>query len=511
MIKNVTIKNGCIACGTCERICPKIFRVNGQSKVISKDFATNENLILEAEKNCPVNVIYVETDQAKSDEIFINAKFLKCRNISKGIWNVFLKIPNSDFKFIPGQYVSIKMTDANGDFLRSYSIVSFKNNILELCIKFNENSKGQAFFNKLSQDQSVSLTEGKGIFLLQKNKNQKIFIATGTGLAPIIAMLENADTENSNCEKTLIIGVREKEEIFYYERSKNISNLKLIYTLSRPSSDWNGEKGRVNEHFPKLNLTNETEIYICGNPDMVNDSVKYFEEKNHPKNKIFIENFTSSNVITKKLNTFSLKNLITNGYIPYLNVLKNSIYLIAILSIGYLILNPSNFRDMAAIGWNVMFAVMLIRPLSNIVPDFGILKTFVSTRRQFGILSAVLLLNHGIGFFLSQKISILSIFTNPMFLDYKQIFFWGILGLICASPALITSNNLSMKILKRNWKRIQKLAYLFFIFGAIHIYLIGEKDVLIYVAIISIFWLLAWKKIVFPKQKLYHALTSFFK
>jgi len=63
-LRNVRIVPGCISCGTCEAICPKVFKVEGLAEVIGtqKDFLENEELVREAVDMCPVSVIKIDEE-----------------------------------------------------------------------------------------------------------------------------------------------------------------------------------------------------------------------------------------------------------------------------------------------------------------------------------------------------------------------------------------------------------------------------------------------------------------
>jgi len=57
-IKKVWIEDGCTSCGLCEEICPDVFEMPDEAKVIDgADFIAHENDIKEAAENCPVEVI----------------------------------------------------------------------------------------------------------------------------------------------------------------------------------------------------------------------------------------------------------------------------------------------------------------------------------------------------------------------------------------------------------------------------------------------------------------------
>ena len=59
-IKSIEILPGCVSCGACQNVCPKVFKVNGKSQVIEGvDLDKNAKCIKEAVDICPVQVIKV--------------------------------------------------------------------------------------------------------------------------------------------------------------------------------------------------------------------------------------------------------------------------------------------------------------------------------------------------------------------------------------------------------------------------------------------------------------------
>lgn len=66
-IKKVTITPGCISCGSCEAVCPKVFEVKDIAYVkTDARLQDNEELIREAADMCPVSVIKVEEEEVGS-------------------------------------------------------------------------------------------------------------------------------------------------------------------------------------------------------------------------------------------------------------------------------------------------------------------------------------------------------------------------------------------------------------------------------------------------------------
>ena len=113
-----------------------------------------------------------------------------------------------------------------------------------------------------------------------------------------------------------------------------------------------------------------------------------------------------------------------------------------------------------------VFFVMIIRPLADIFPKIKILRKLIFLRKSLGILSAMIIVTIMIsGWIQNPDLSFFNYFT----LDKWRIGY-PIIARISEFTALIllaTSNNYSMKLLKKNWKKIQRLSYPYFFAWAI--------------------------------------------
>ena len=102
------------------------------------------------------------------------------------------------FEVIPGQYARVALKDRDGIFYRSYSVVASEGKKLVFCIKLSSGRGGNVLRN-IKMGDSLAIEGIYGSFVLQNTSNPKVFIATGTGLAPIIHMIRQLPNE----EKTL--------------------------------------------------------------------------------------------------------------------------------------------------------------------------------------------------------------------------------------------------------------------------------------------------------------------
>lgn len=178
------------------------------------------------------------------------------------------------FNFLAGQFVQFKIPENNSFVLRSFSICSSPaEDALLFCTKVLPGGVASALFCSLAEGETIEISPATGQFVCRpEHAPRKIFIAAGTGLAPIRGMI--ADRFGSPDSLHLLFGVRSEPDIFWDEEFKALQaqfpNFYYQLTLSRPSDTWAGARGRVSAHLPAL-INPAAEYYICGSLEMVKD------------------------------------------------------------------------------------------------------------------------------------------------------------------------------------------------------------------------------------------------
>jgi CDP-4-dehydro-6-deoxyglucose reductase len=253
----------------------------------------------------PTSNIILDVEELNGVQIFekkiIPAKILSKEKINESVMEVCLRLPqNSNFQYSSGQYVKV----AKGDIKRSYSIANTyeKNGILTFYIKKYESGKmSNYWFNEAKVNDLLRVEGPFGSFFLRENPNGNIiFLATGTGIAPIKSILD--DLEKSMCKYSfnriwLFVGARFENDLFWNPSGlSRIKNFKYIPVLSRASEGWLGEKGYVQDIVIKHNIPlAKSHVYACGSINMINSAQKLLIKMGLDKAHFFSDPFLQSN------------------------------------------------------------------------------------------------------------------------------------------------------------------------------------------------------------------------
>ncbi|HCU24541.1 MAG TPA: hypothetical protein DF383_05945 [Deltaproteobacteria bacterium] len=235
--------------------------------------------------------------QAKS---LYQAQLVQIDELTSSVRNFHFEFPGQDrFDFIPGQFVMAHVP-RDGKMLRKpYSIASPPHwpGKIELCIKQVEGGYVSNYFFKMAAGQSMPMEGPLGVFKLKEPlPPHLLFVATGTGVAPLRAMIHSLFQKNHADPVTLILGIRYENEILFDEEfralAKRHSNFEYIPTISRPQH-WTGRSGYVQdlirERFPD---PQGTEIYACGLVPMINSLLENLTSIGYPRQAIHFEKWT---------------------------------------------------------------------------------------------------------------------------------------------------------------------------------------------------------------------------
>lgn len=204
-------------------------------------------------------------------------------------------IDQSDINFPIGSYIQPMI---GGCVPRAYSVAEELADGCVIIVSLSGGGVGARFFGSAKVDEVLKVYGPFDDFQFHpKTGLPKIFLATGTGVAPFVRMIKNAVEEAA--PTSLILGVPESSDIPYYSYFKSLAQgypnlFKFIPVLSRPDAAWAGAKGYITNQFTghaAEEYLRSSDVYVCGHPLMVAGVQKMISGVGVPKKQIFIQKF----------------------------------------------------------------------------------------------------------------------------------------------------------------------------------------------------------------------------
>lgn len=218
----------------------------------------------------------------------------------------FRSINSYDFSFKPGQFITFIFNQENKILRRSYSIATIPRTSKNIEIAISYVSKGfssDILFN-LEVGQELNVMGPLGKLILPKDTadiRNIVLMGTNTGITPYRSMINSLKEIENYGHIYILLGVKYRSDIIYSKdflllEEKN-KRIKFISCLSREKFVRINEfKGYVQGYLRLLDLDSCKDIvYLCGNPNMVDDTRKYLHEINFSSEKVIREKYISSN------------------------------------------------------------------------------------------------------------------------------------------------------------------------------------------------------------------------
>ncbi len=211
-----------------------------------------------------------------------------------------------EFAFKSGQFVSCVADDptTGKQQTRAYSIASApRENMFDICVNRVEGGFFSNLLCDLNEGDTVKFHGAHGLFTLRQPAVDGVFIATGTGIAPMRGFAqwlfpEDGTDRSEGKDYWLVYGTRYESDIYYQDYFEKLAaehpNFHYVATLSRGQETWTGERGYVQEHVARLVAARaeqkvlvgaggvppesnphgpfDIHAYICGLNDMVSAS-----------------------------------------------------------------------------------------------------------------------------------------------------------------------------------------------------------------------------------------------
>ena len=237
-----------------------------------------------------------------------NLELIKNSQLTPNTISLTFQVENPP-AFEAGQFISLLFNHNGEEMKRSYSIASAPEllsgqGLLEVAIGLVPGGCASERFSSAKEGEQFQMTGPFGILTLPEELPKRvIFAGTGTGVAPYRSMLPQLEKLKQQGQHIhILMGARHREDLFYVndfqDLSKDSDNIAFEACLSREpniNSQGGEYKGYVQGRFTELSLTpGEDLIYLCGNPSMIDDSVKWLTEQGFGPRQIKREKYTFS-------------------------------------------------------------------------------------------------------------------------------------------------------------------------------------------------------------------------
>ena len=250
-------------------------------------------------------VIEARTVGAAKD---IPVKTLPCRiqklvRLSEDAMALYLKLPaNERLQFLPGQYLEFLLRDGSR---RSFSMANPPHDdaLIELHVRHVPGGQfTDHVFAKMKERDILRFEGPHGTFFLREDSDKPIvFVASGTGFAPIKSILEAAFAKGVERPMVLYWGGRRPKDLYMNALAESWAaahgNFRYVPVISdaRPEDAWQGRIGFVHravmEDFPDLS---GYQVYACGVPVMIDAAHRDFVKQcGLPEDEFFADSFTT--------------------------------------------------------------------------------------------------------------------------------------------------------------------------------------------------------------------------
>lgn len=235
----------------------------------------------------------------------IKAFLLSKKIVSPDVFHLFFCYEGENLSYIPGQYIILTIPSSPTPLKRLYSLAGSNknNNEFELIIKLVPDGAASEYIKTLNVGDAVDITGPAGLFAEQGTNNQKIFMTTGTGFAPIRSFLHS--TNLSSAPRTLYWGLKNLSEVYLFEELLRLeaeaSNFHFTYCLSQQPSlttipahlqhyfrsghidvVWSAQNTPINPH---------DEFYLCGSRIVIETLRTLLLSRGVSKDKLFAEKY----------------------------------------------------------------------------------------------------------------------------------------------------------------------------------------------------------------------------
>ncbi len=246
--------------------------------------------------------------EIQADHPVYNASLVRREDMTDSLAYFWVRFDGDPTPFVAGQYMTIGVMGPERIIQRPYSVASppavAGTEGYEFYVRRVQGGAFTPILFDLPVGQRMRMIGPKGKFMLLPDDDRThIFISSGTGNAPFVAMMRQLLIDGRPRPVVFLNGVSYASELGYRERVEGWASsgeypVTFIPTVSRPNdpsnADWTGRTGRVEvilaPVLDELGLSPANSIaYICGNPDMILAAEETLLGRGYPEDQVHKE------------------------------------------------------------------------------------------------------------------------------------------------------------------------------------------------------------------------------
>lgn len=307
--EKIFIPSACGGKGTCGYCKVKVHEGGGPVLATETPFLTPEEIETNVRLSCQCKV--KENIKIEIPEELFNVKeysvvLEEMEDMTSAIKRLRFRLPEGEeIRFKPGQFIQLMapLYDGNDEEVyRAYSIASSAadKHHIELFIGYVPGGIATTYVHQhLKVGDTVKINGPYGDFYYQDdNDREMILVAVGTGIAPIISILNHMKEKDIQRKATFYFGAKTPDDLFMLDYFKDLEerlyDFKFIPTLSRVTEEhnWTGDIGRVNNALDTyITDSDNKEAYLCGNPPMIQSVTASLKAKGMDEELIYFDEF----------------------------------------------------------------------------------------------------------------------------------------------------------------------------------------------------------------------------
>ncbi|MGE5320301.1 MAG: ferredoxin--NADP reductase [Hyphomicrobiaceae bacterium] len=209
-----------------------------------------------------------------------------------------LAISDTNFRFLPGQWVDLS-TEVDGvTHTAGYSITTspIHQGTIELAIKASARHPLARWVHEGARvGDRVRVSQGQGPFVyLPEMSDNVVLIGGGVGVTPLLSIFRHVRDAALSTRVHLVYSVSDSREILFHDELEAAvhmhDNLHVSITVTQRDPRWHGLTGRIDPvKLHALDVPDDTLYYLCGPKGMVEDMSTLLHDLGVPMSRIIFE------------------------------------------------------------------------------------------------------------------------------------------------------------------------------------------------------------------------------